>query len=288
MGCFGRNGEIRTARPLLYLGAVLIDLPNEPRWEVIASPGPDLVTAVHDGHAMNPALQPYLAISPQEALREEDPMTGFLAGVGSNIFRTHVSRFEVDLNRPRERAFSTNPDDTWGLKVWDRDPPHELIEQGLAQHDKFYRLTKGWIESLISRHRRVLIVDLHSYNHRRDGQNAPPADAAENPEIDLGVTTARSDRFSPVIDALRQGLRGPESDGTVRDVRDNIRYPDGGHWPEWVYANYGDEVCTITIEYKKFFMDEWTGSVDLLLLHELRANLARAVADAKKALSSCS
>ena len=65
--------------------------------------------------------------------------------------------------------------------------------------------------------------------------------------------------------------------GALPDVRCNIRFPTGGHFPEWVYAHWGDKVCTISPEYKKIFMDEWTGKADIPALYALRDGLEHAV-----------
>lgn len=60
-------------------------------------------------------------------------------------------------------------------------------------------------------------------------------------------------------------------------MRENVRYPTGGYFPEWVYATWGDRVCTISPEYKKIHMDEWTGQVDIDALEDFRDGLERAV-----------
>ena len=60
-------------------------------------------------------------------------------------------------------------------------------------------------------------------------------------------------------------------------MRENVRFPTGGHFPEWVYARWGSRVCTISPEFKKIFMDEWTGQVDLVALYDLRDSLQAAV-----------
>ena len=33
----------------------------------------------------------------------------------------------------------------------------------------------------------------------------------------------------------------------------------GGNFPRWIHEHFPDSVCAIAIEFKKFFMDEWTG-----------------------------
>jgi hypothetical protein len=70
-------------------------------------------------------------------------------------------------------------------------------------------------------------------------------------------------------------------------VRSNVRYPTGGHFPEWIYRRWGSRVCTISLEVKKVFMDEWTGAVDIAFGQRLRTLLARALQEARQELSRC-
>jgi hypothetical protein len=45
------------------------------------------------------------------------------------------------------------------------------------------------------------------------------------------------------------------------DVRENVRFR-GGHFAEWVHERFPDSGCALAIEFKKTFMDEWTGEPD--------------------------
>ena len=60
-------------------------------------------------------------------------------------------------------------------------------------------------------------------------------------------------------------------------MRENVRFPTGGHFPEWVYATWGEKVCTISPEFKKIYMDEWTALVDIPVLEGFRHGLRQAV-----------
>lgn len=255
------------------------------RWEVRIGDGPVLATAVHAGHALRDEVAKRSALSGAERLREEDPMTDYVASVGDHVFVPRVSRFEVDLNRPPHEAVYRTPDDAWGLDLWSTPLPDTVVDTSLRAHDRFYRLMGRWIEGLIETNGRVLLLDVHSFNHRRGGPGSEPLPNEENPELDLGVTTADLDRFGEVVSTLQERLRTTRIDGRSLDVRRNVRFPDGGNWPEWVFANYGDHVCTITLEYKKFFMDEWTGTADIAVLERLRRGLADAVASVRPLLA---
>ena len=101
--------------------------------------------------------------------------------------------------------------------------------------------------------------------------------AEPRPDIELGVTTADPERWGGVVSRFGDVLRRHPPSGREHDVRENVRFPTGGHFPEWVYARWGARVCTISPEYKKFFMDEWTGQADIATLYQLRDALQAAV-----------
>jgi N-formylglutamate deformylase len=258
-----------------------------PDWEVVVGEGPVIATAIHDGHAVRESLLPYMAIDEEQRRREEDPMTAVLAAVGDTRIRVHASRFQADLNRPRERAVSTDPADTWGLRVWRGPLPPEELEASLAGHDRFYAMVRELVDRQLARWGCLLVLDIHSYNHRRDGADAPPADPAANPDIDLGVTTLDRALWGDVVDRFADALRSHRAGGREPDVRENVRYPDGGHFPEWLYATYGGDLCTITLEYKKIYMDEWTAQADIAVIEELRAGLQAAVEAVRPEFMAC-
>ncbi len=265
-------------------GIRMTQTPNDARWEIRRGNGPVLATAVHAGHALRDELHAHVALDDAARRREEDPLTDVLASVGDGAFTSRASRFEIDLNRPPEEAVYRVPDDAWGLGVWQDGLPDELVERSMESHARYYALMGEWLESLIAAHGRVLLLDVHSYNHRRDGAEHPSLPQADNPDIDLGLTTADYSRFAGVVDGLAETLRRTRFRGGAPDVRANVRFPDGGHWPEWVHATYGEHVCTVTLEYKKTFMDEWSGIADLAAVEELRAGLVQAVGVARRAL----
>lgn len=266
-------------RPAGYFrpGSIPIPTPAAAEWKVAISDGPVIATAIHDGHALRPSLRPLMALGSEERRREEDPLTGVFTSVGDVRIQATTSRFEVDLNRPRDGAVYARPEDAWGLEVWRSALPDKEIDQSLAAWDRFYAMFTELVERLLERWESLLLIDLHSYNHRRDGADAPPAAMEGNPDIELGVTTADPERWAGVVQRFGEVLRGNPPAGREPDVRENIRFPTGGHFPEWVYARWGSRVCTISPEYKKFFMDEWTGQADIITLYQLRDSLQAAV-----------
>ncbi len=257
--------------------SVLAPIDDDCRWDLLVGDGPVVATAIHDGHALRDSLLPHAALDRAGRLREEDPMTGLLAEVGDVRLRARHSRFEVDLNRPRDGAVYVRPEDAWGLQVWREPLPDHEHAASLGHYDRFYAMVRELFDRLLARHGALLLIDLHSYNHRRDGPGAEPADAGGNPDIELGLTTLDHGRWGDVACRFAEVLAAHPVAGRLPDVRANVRFPTGGHFPEWVYATWGDRICTISPEYKKIFMDEWTGLVDAAALHDLRAGLAAAV-----------
>ena len=76
----------------------------EPVWQVARGEGPLVATAVHAGHAVRDNVFAQLALDDGERLREEDPFTDAWMEIAPIRVVALRSRFEVDLNRPREKA----------------------------------------------------------------------------------------------------------------------------------------------------------------------------------------
>jgi len=230
-------------------------------WYVELGHGPLIATAIHDGHDLRAELHEWLALDEAGRLREEDPWTGRWTAVAPTRVIARQSRFEVDFNRPREKAVYRAPDDAWGLNVWNRPLTTECVERSLAVYDAFYSEVRGLLERIVSRYRRVVIFDLHSYNHRRQGPDGPPADPHGNPEVNVGTGTMDRKLWASLVDRFIVDLRNFDYLGRRLDVRENVKFRGGG-FPLWVHQTFPESVCVLSIEVKKFFMDEWTGKPD--------------------------
>jgi N-formylglutamate deformylase len=228
-------------------------------------PNQVIATAIHAGHELRPEIAASTALDDATRMREEDPFTDRLTAIGTAAVVAHRSRFEVDLNRPREQAVYRGPDDAWGLDLWVRPLSDREIEESLVLYDDFYRELEHRLDDVAARGPFV-VLDLHSYNHRRDGAEAPAEAPAENPEINVGTGSLDRDCWSAVVDAFISAI--PD-----RDVRENVRFR-GGELSRWVNTRYRDRGCALAIEFKKTFMDEWTSALDTDHLEELRQNLA--------------
>ncbi|MFQ5512979.1 MAG: N-formylglutamate amidohydrolase [Myxococcota bacterium] len=227
-------------------------------WEIATGQEPIAATAIHDGHELRVDVAELMALSDLERLREEDPFTGAWARIASTRLIPRRSRFEIDLNRPRHRAVYRSPADAWGLRVWRELPPDSLIERSLWEYDAFYAEAFRIFSELERRHGRFVVLDLHAYNHRRAGPNAPADDPRKNPDVNLGTAKLDRQRWGPLIDRFIRDLRGADPFGRELDVRENLRFR-GGHLAGWIQRHFPASGCCLAIEIKKFFMNEWTG-----------------------------
>jgi hypothetical protein len=241
-------------------------------WDVHEGNGPLVATAFHDGHVVRKEVADIMALSEAERLREEDPFTGEWTKVGDTRITGTRSRFEVDLNRPREKAVYINPEDAWGLQIWKTKPSPELIATSLAEYDAFYSESKRIFGSLAKKFDNFVVFDLHTYGYLREGPEGPPADPKLNPEVNIGTGTILRERWAPLIDRFMNDLREYNYQGRSLDVRENVKFK-GGQFSRWIHQTFPESACSLAIEFKKFFMDEWTGEPDRQQLQDIRLAL---------------
>lgn len=242
--------------------------------------GPVFAVMLHDGHEIRPSLQHRLGLSEQERLREEDPFTASMCPEGLPRIEVLRSRFEVDLNRPRFRAVYQGPQDAWGLHVWEGELPDAEDRISRAVYDAFYALAFDELSRIAEEHERFVVLDLHSYNHRRDGAALPLADPECNPDINLGTgRISRPDHWRSVIDAFSESLLG-----SGFDVRENVKFR-GGHFAHWVDDTFPERGCVLALEFKKTYMDEWTGVADRSAIDARRVAVEHAVKAMRPALA---
>ena len=223
--------------------------------------GQVVATSVHAGHGLRPEIARAMILDEAVRLREEDPHTDVIAARIPARVLTGRSRFEVDLNRPRHEAVYRSPDDCWGLEVW-ADPPlsDDLTQRSLAEYDEFYDVLGQQLDAVAARGPFVLL-DIHSYNHRRNGPDAEPEAVEDNPEVNLGTGSLDKGRFGPLVEDFTATLSHQEVGGSRLDVRENVRF-EGRAVAQWVHDRYPRVGCCLALEFKKTFMDEWTAAVD--------------------------
>ena len=245
---------------------------------------PILATAIHNGHYLSKKLAQRFALSESDQLREEDPFTWIWTGITENRIVAHRSRFEFDLNRPPEKAVYMLPADAWGLQVWRNKPSPKMVAESLRRYAEIYQNFHVTIKELVKRFGALVVFDLHSYNHRRNGPDAPPEDTSLNPEINIGTGTMDRVYWGSLVDSFMADLQGVDFLGRHLDVRENIKFK-GGYFPKWIHDNFNKSVCCLSIEVKKFFMDEWTGEPDHPMINTIGKALKSTVPGVLEELS---
>lgn len=218
-----------------------------------------LATAIHDGHELRHEVAELINLSDGDRLREEDPFTGqAIVDVPTHII-AHRSRFEFDLNRAPDEAIYQTAEQSWGLEVWRSPPGPGLVERSLAIHRAYYAMLGNLLDDLAAVEDRFLLIDAHSYNHRRDGPNAAAMAQDAAPDINIGTFSMPRDEWAWLLDPLMDAMRGFDFNGRRLDVRENVAFQGKGEQTRFVHARYPGRGCAIALEFKKFFMDEWTG-----------------------------
>lgn len=258
---------------------------SAPPWVVSEADDPIIATAIHAGHTLRPELLALSALSDEERLREEDPHTDRWLGLAANQIAVDTSRFETDLNRPRASAFYVEPEDAWGLTLWKSRPAEEVITRSRLLYEDFYRDLGELCDKTAAANGRFVLLDLHSYNHRRGGHDAPVDDPEQNPEINVGTGSLDRGNWSDVAEVFSTAVAESPFDGGHLDVRENVRF-QGGWMSRWINDRYAGRGCALAIEVKKIYMDEWTGEADESVIANVGDALRAGAMAVREVLSS--
>ncbi len=220
---------------------------------------PIVCTAIHNGHFISKNIEKNLAVPEIIRQKEEDSNTEFFAEICSNRIIGRTSRFEIDLNRTPEKTIYLKPEEAWNLKVRKRTPTKAEFDQSLQKYRKFYAEVESRFRKMKDKFGEFFVYDIHSYNYRREGHDKPPADPELNPEIILG-TNNMPEKWLPLVHNIQDDLREIDYFGRQLDVRFNIKFP-GGNFSRWIHRTFPDSACCVAIEFKKIFMEEWSGEI---------------------------
>lgn len=253
---------------------------------VKAAEGPLVAIAVHNGHDLRAEIGRKMQLPESDRLREEDPYTGRWTEVGDTRIIVNQSRFEHDLNRPRDTTIYRRPEDAWGLQMWSEELTDEEVARSLASYDSFYRACHACFSELKKQFGFFVVYDLHSYNHKRDGSSGQAADPSANPEVNVGTGTLDRELWGAVVDTFIQDMRSFDFLGRSLDVRENVKFR-GRQLAQWTHENFPGSGCVLALEFKKFWMDEWSGRVDQEQFDAIPRALRSTTADVVAAARSC-
>ena len=206
-----------------------------------------------------------------DRLREEDPFTGqAIVDVPTHVIARR-SRFEFDLNRGVDGAVYETAEQCWGLDVWHAASlDRAIVERSLQIHAAYYRMLGQLLDEVAAEYPRFVLIDVHSYNHRRDGPDGAPTPQDESPDINIGTFSMPRDQWASLIDPLMQAMSDFDFNGRHLDVRENVAFQGKGEQTRFVHDRYPGKGCAIALEFKKFFMDEWSGEPDPAELAAMR------------------
>lgn len=242
---------------------------TEKLWLERKGQGPLMATAVHAGHEVRRELLPLFAIHEADRAREEDPYTDYWVKVVPTWLVPQRSRFEVDLNRPRDEAVYVDAEMAWGLHLWEHKPTERMIARSLAEYDAFYAELRALLDDMAEHHHHFVVFDLHAYNYRRRGSEAAPAEPRKNPDVNVGTGTLDRSLFGALVERFKGDLRRFDFLGHHLDVRENVRFR-GRELARWIHSHYPRTACVLAIEFKKFYMNEWTGVGDVEQIQAVR------------------
>lgn len=255
-------------------------------WTVQHGAGPVVATAIHDGHELRPEIATQMALSDADRLREEDPFTGDAVRGAAQYVIVHRSRFEFDLNRDRENAVYRTPEQCWGLQVWKSgELDADLVQDSLNLHARYYGMLSSLLDGVAERHERFLVIDVHSYNHRREGPGGQPTPQDKAPDINIGTFSMPREEWSFLVDPLMEAMRNFDFNGRRLDVRENVAFQGKGEQTRFVHNRYFGRSCAIALEFKKFFMDEWSGKPDPVEVAAMRKFIAHVSTTAEDILA---
>ena len=259
---------------------------TEPLWIEQEGDGPLMAVAIHAGHGIRGELLPLLSIDAVDRAREEDAYTDYWARVAPTWLVPTRSRFETDLNRDRRESVYLSPEVAWGLRVWSNEPDPSVVGRSLEEYDTFYNELDRLLTGIAERFDTFIVLDLHSYNHRREGPYSDPADPAENPEVNVGTGSLDRRRCGRLVERFMHDLREFDFLGRRLDVRENVKFR-GRHLARWIHDRFPDQACVLSIEFKKFYMDEWTGVGDIDQIQAIHQALEHTVAGLLEEVGAC-
>jgi len=147
-----------------------------------------------------------------------------------------------------------------------REPLIEAeIDRSLDAYREFYALIDAICRAVCDRFGYGIFIDMHSYNIRvRTGL----------PDIHLGARYQSRERFSGEIDRFIRSMEEIQPGGEPLVVAENDEQVGfyGGKLNRWVAEHY-DCILVLSVEMKKFFMDEDEGIFD----EPLFANFSQSV-----------
>lgn len=226
-----------------------------------------ICTAIHNGSRLRREISKKCLLSAKERLYEEDPYTGeFISAMPISII-ANDSRYEYDLNRPREACIY---DEAWGKKVWGDSLTKDEREKSIQKHVVFYRILAALIEKLEEKHGACLVYDVHSYNYQRIKDTTPL--------FNIGTEQLDTARWYEAITHWEKTLNDCSLAHMGCKAELNTVFKGRGYLVTFIVEHFNN-CLVLPTEIKKIFMDEKSGDVYHLVLSELKECIKQMVVE---------
>lgn len=234
---------------------------------------PIIVTALHSGQHLSPAIADRIQISKDQRFFEEDPYTELFCDLGSIGLHGTLSRFECDLNRPIELSVYRGPQEAWGLAPWKDERDYLFaLNAGQKLHEDFYASWDQLIRESLQQHSRVLHLNIHSFNQRRHNDPLICVSTKVLPLVWQGLVQ----NFASALETCVAGIspvRGPQRPLVALDVP----FP-GGYFSKWTSAKFSDSVCSLQLEFNKDLYTYENETLNVDAFEALKAATRRSLA----------
>ena len=229
---------------------------------------------MHSRHRVRSGILEILAVDETDRFREEDPyMERFISEFPVQVI-ARDSRYEYDVNWEIENAIYDADKKKWGMQVWKRELTGQERKDSLAKYLEFHSLLDMLTEFMLEHGRHALVFDMHSFCYQREKKQE--WFESNKPDINLGTKSLNRNHFAPVINLFLKRISATRIDGRQLRIAENELFP-GGYLTRKYSKLYPDKVLVLALEYKKIFMDEWTGELNEVLLEKLISSFIQAV-----------
>ena len=99
---------------------------------------------------------------------------------------------------------------------------------------------------------------MHAYCYQREKKQTWQED--ERPEINIGTGAVNRKIFDPAITCFKSNLRRTKIDDRPLRISENEIF-SGGYLSRHLSRIFNERLLVLALEYKKIFMDEWTGTL---------------------------
>ena len=211
---------------------------------------PYVCGAVHDGHQFRRSLWENCLHTEYERWYEEDPCTKQMVESMPIVIAGCDSRFEYDLNRSPDGAIYS---DAWGKQLWRTPLSKEEYDHSLEKHRRFYEVVHALIATLEKKFGKLIVFDMHSYNHLRWDR--------EVPTWNLGTININNARFGGIVEAWRQRLEGMTLPHDITSsARINDTFQGNGFFLRYISGTFQNTLVLAT-EIAKVYCDELSGII---------------------------